>query len=269
VSFGGGVRARDCRFGAEEGGVPVIRNWCHGLGGFSELGRVHLLLDSCGQIAGGNGGVNTGVILLRKGLPNSITIRNCTGPVGASLISSSGIQDIAGSPSTVAYWLNAARNGTGRISVTIEGRNFALGAGQLIPPDLIPFAVYDRSEDGSRTIGMPLITMNMALALKRAPLPYSASIAVNNDNANCFDIVPTNATAFTIQSPTTARDGQMIEFRIINTIGGALGALTFGAGYRAASWAQPANGFSRVIAFRYTAQTAAWIEIYRTTDVPN
>jgi hypothetical protein len=104
----------------------------------------------------------------------------------------------------------------------------------------------------------------------RTTITYSASMTPNAWNGNEFVITATNANAFTINDPTggTSTTGQRITIRIKNTSGGALGAATWGAGYKMAAWTNPATGNSRAIDFQYDG--ASWVEVSRTTaDVPN
>jgi hypothetical protein len=163
VSYGGGVYATGCRFGTEGGGVPIIRNYCHGLGGSTGngFGNVYLILDNCFQMASGNGGStsNKGSIILVKGVPNSIVIRNCKGPIGVDLINVNNMLDLSNSPSDIDYWLNSARCGNYRCSINIEGYNHAVsGYATLVPSSLMPFSSFDKSEDGRvRTQHLPMV----------------------------------------------------------------------------------------------------------------
>ena len=99
-------------------------------------------------------------------------------------------------------------------------------------------------------------------------LAYSATIATTAIRSNLFTITATNGTAFTISNPTDGYSGQVITYVIRNTSGGALGALTFGAAFKASAWTQPATGYSRSISFRYDGTN--WVETVRSSaDVPN
>jgi hypothetical protein len=104
---------------------------------------------------------------------------------------------------------------------------------------------------------------------RRITLTYSASVSVDASLSNFFDITATNGTAFTINAPTNGVDGQYIEFRIANNSGGALGAVTFAAGYKlAGAWVSAATGNNRSIRFEYNGTN--WYECSRTAaDVPN
>lgn len=153
VAYGGGVLATGCRFGTEDGGVPIVRNYAHGLAGTTGngFGTVFIVLDNCFQLASGNGGTppNTGSVILKRGVPNAITIRNCKGPVGEPLINASSMIAIDGSPVSLAYWLDPVRCGNYRATVDITGINYAVdGYYPLVPAELVPFASYEMSEDG-------------------------------------------------------------------------------------------------------------------------
>jgi len=268
VSFGGGVFAHGCRFGGEEGGVPIVRNWAHGIGGAADLGRVHIRLENNPSMACGNGGSGTAVVILKKGVPNSISIKGGTGPVGASLIDASQMLDLANAASSLAYWLDPARNGTNRISVNIEGRNWALGAGTLIPTELIPFAVYDLTDTDPRTIALPKVVVNRALAQKRIIVPYTSSMTINAADGNLFQISPTNNVAFALNVPTNPTEGQEIFITIKNSTAGALGAVTWSGIFKMTAWTQPAAGFRRTLHASYN--NGEWQQVGRhDLDIPN
>lgn len=98
-------------------------------------------------------------------------------------------------------------------------------------------------------------------------LAYSAAITANLFQGKKFRIVATNGVAFSI-AVTNPTDGHEFDLCILNTSGGALGAITWPANFRMAAWTSPATGFSRSIKFVY--DSVNWIERSRTTvDVPN
>ena len=111
------------------------------------------------------------------------------------------------------------------------------------------------------------ISKTIALG-SRTSLTYGTTVTPNCANADEFDITPTDGVGFTVANPTNPRQGQTVAIRVINTTGGALGALTWGANYKASAWTQPAAGNHRVISFRYDGTN--WREVSRTpADVPN
>lgn len=94
------------------------------------------------------------------------------------------------------------------------------------------------------------------------PLVYSASIAVDASTGSYFKVTATNGSAFTIQSPTSMYTGQQITFDILNSSGGALGAITWGGDFAlAGSFTNPANTKRRTISFVYDG--AKWVETGR------
>lgn len=99
-------------------------------------------------------------------------------------------------------------------------------------------------------------------------LPYSASIDTDAQLGDVAIITATNNSAFTLNSPTNNRAGQRLTYRIRNTSGGALGAVTWGAGFVLSAWTSPATGFNRSITFKYDG--SLYVEESRTTaDIPN
>lgn len=114
-----------------------------------------------------------------------------------------------------------------------------------------------------------LYVEDAGFATYRVVLAYSATIATDPTAGNSFSITATNGTAFTISTPSpNPYIGQRVLYTIRNTSGGALGAATWGAMFKMATWAQPANGFSRSIEFIYDGTNL--VEIARATiDVPN
>jgi hypothetical protein len=102
----------------------------------------------------------------------------------------------------------------------------------------------------------------------RKVVTYSGNMAIDASAGTIFVITATNGTAFIIANPSNPATNERITVQIINTSGGALGAVTWGAAYKLAAWTQPATGFSRAIDFVYDG--TAWIEVSRTpADVPN
>lgn len=172
-------------------------------------------------------------------------------PVNADCVTFMNNTQVGGYASAV--WINPVGNLTNLVVIQPD----STGDAQLITGTL----AFSGGNNGSRT---------GRVAQARNVITYSASMAIDASTGNLFDITATNGVAFTVQSPTNAADGQKITITIRNTSGGALGALTFGAAYKASAWTQPANGFSRSITFRYDGTRTLWDEITRTTvDVPN
>lgn len=96
---------------------------------------------------------------------------------------------------------------------------------------------------------------------------YGASIPINAAQ-EVQQIAATNGTAFTVQAPTRPRAG-FLSISILNSSGGALGALTWtgGAGgfiLTGGAWTQPANTLRRQITFQFDQPKNAWVEVART-----
>lgn len=109
---------------------------------------------------------------------------------------------------------------------------------------------------------------DIASRRKSGALAYSANVDVDLTKGDELTVTVTNGTAFTIGNPYTPIIGQIFRLTIRNTSGGALGAITWGTAYKLSTWASPATGYSRSIAFRWDGTNA--IEVSRTpADVPN
>lgn len=125
------------------------------------------------------------------------------------------------------------------------------------------------------TAGIPMIaganaTSLISSGLGRFDLTYNASMNIDASVADGFWIVATNGTAFTINLPTNPSPSRRIVVHIKNTSGGALGAVTWAAGYKLSAWTSPATGTNRSIEFQYDDSNGNWVEMTRTTvDVPN
>lgn len=98
---------------------------------------------------------------------------------------------------------------------------------------------------------------------------YSTSITPDASAGDSHIITVTNATAFTINTPTNPTTGQRLRFTIRNTSGGAMGVITWGAGvFKMPAFTNPATAFSRTIEFEYNGTN--WIEHDRSAaDCPN
>jgi hypothetical protein len=84
-------------------------------------------------------------------------------------------------------------------------------------------------------------------------LTYGATVNTNLTLGNFCQFNVTDGNAFTIANPTNPQQGELLTYEITNASGGAMGAITWGAGFafRDSSWANPANGKRRCITFRY------------------
>lgn len=137
------------------------------------------------------------------------------------------------------------------------------------------------SKQGAREGYGPGVTQFLGsnVAFRVVTVPYSATPTFDASEGRHFEITPTDGVAFVVQIPLNPRLGLEIVIRIINTTGGALGALTFQAGgdgsYEVAPAAltQPANGGNRSYRFQCANNPAGalrWFELgARATDVSN
>jgi hypothetical protein len=75
----------------------------------------------------------------------------------------------------------------------------------------------------------------------------------NQRNGHAHSILVTDTVAMAINLPTNSVDGDIVTFLIRNASGGAMGAITWNAGYRlAGAFTNPATGFRRSIQFLST-----------------
>lgn len=93
-------------------------------------------------------------------------------------------------------------------------------------------------------------------------LAYSASIATDAALGSHFTTAATNGTAFTLTNPTNATAGKEITYDLLNSSGGAMGAITWDTLFKlAGAFTNPANGKRRTISFYYDGTN--WVETNR------
>lgn len=101
-------------------------------------------------------------------------------------------------------------------------------------------------------------------------LTYSASISTDASLGSNFFITANNTTAFTINAPTNPSDGQVITYKIANTAGAALGAITWNAAFHMAAFTPPATTFNTSISFIYQTSAGYWREVMQgSAAIPN
>lgn len=95
--------------------------------------------------------------------------------------------------------------------------------------------------------------------------PVSWTVA----NGNFLLLTLTSNVAYTLNAVTTGlRVGQLVYLTVRNAIGGAAGAMTLGAAFKASATTQPANGFSRSYIFQWNGTNL--VEVAKAVaDVPN
>lgn len=95
--------------------------------------------------------------------------------------------------------------------------------------------------------------------------PISWTVA----NGNYLLLTLTSNAVYTLNAVTTGlRVGQLVYLTVRNAIGGAAGAMTLGAAFKASAVTQPANGNSRSYCFQWNGTNL--VEMYKSAaDVPN
>lgn len=142
----------------------------------------------------------------------------------------------------------------------------------LITGSTINALAIDNNPTNS-TAPISIVTSTYTMAGPRASrvpvtVTYSASMQFEAGLGNIFEITATNGTAFSISNPLDPVIGQRITLRIINTSGGALGAVTFGTQFKMSAWTQPATGNSRSVDLEYNGTN--WYQVAQTgVDIPN
>lgn len=135
------------------------------------------------------------------------------------------------------------------------------GTTTLVPAlrDLMPFATGYKNVDGVTMTADRTDTVNV---------PYGPTMTFDAAAGVCFIISATDGLPMTIAAPTNPWLGRRITVQLANVSGGALGAVTWAAAYKLATWVNPASGFRRSIDFQYNS--GKWVEVSRTPDdVPN
>lgn len=174
------------------------------------------------------------------------------------------------SGSTSARNLTPATSGLFKASNCIIGQNNGSAAAQyyLDPAGSGQAFIQNPTFIGAPPVALQNPSATQLASINETTIPYTASMTPNASIAEMFDIVATNATAFTINAPLSPMYGKSITLKIKNTSGGALGAVTWNAVFKMSVWTQPANGNSRSISFRFDSTN--WIQTGQTgTDVPN
>jgi hypothetical protein len=84
-------------------------------------------------------------------------------------------------------------------------------------------------------------------------LTYGTTVATDTSKGNFFTLTVTDGVAFTMSAPTNPAKGQQITYDILNSSGGAMGAITWNAAFKldATGFVNPANGKSKTITFFY------------------
>lgn len=114
------------------------------------------------------------------------------------------------------------------------------------------------NSDGSTSYGVAskYCTFVGPLAYPIFATAYGATITINASVAEVFKIIVTDGVGFTISSPVNITTGDFLWLEIINSSGGAMGTVTFGADYILLyPFIAPANGAVRLLCFFYNGTT--------------
>lgn len=274
-----------------DGGAGVIQ--------LSNLCFLDALLELNVQVALLNQYIGTGIrIRAGGGSNNHLHLTGCN--VYTSLITSAGIQIPSTSrcESIVIDSCLFSMSGTGHSvvdgkvdeGVLVRASSFELGSGaasamfgsatyggrtanrpltQLIASNLGPVTYNPTTTtvatDLSASIAGSLFTPATKIAQGIFTLTYASTVNTSVATASYFKLTVTNSTAFTIAVPSNTVPGQQITYDILNSSGGAMGAITWSAaagGFKlAGTFVNPANTKRRTISFRYDGTN--WIEIGR------
>lgn len=122
--------------------------------------------------------------------------------------------------------------------------------------------------DGATGISQGLTRVKGSISNSLVIPTYGVTVAINAALGNTFEVVATNAVAFTIGPPTNpSQNGQQITIWVVNATGGAIGAITW-TGFKMAAFTNPGTANSRSVTFVWNG--AFWYEVSRTpADVPN
>lgn len=93
-------------------------------------------------------------------------------------------------------------------------------------------------------------------------LTYGVAIAVDASLADICKVTVTDGVAFAIGAPSSPSLGQVLSFDVLNSSGGAMGALTWNAVFKlGGAFTAPASTKRRTISFYYDGTN--WVEISR------
>src|ERR1044071_8212502 len=107
--------------------------------------------------------------------------------------------------------------------------------------------VSGRVADGAR-----FIVYNPTPALNRDQvLTYGTTVNTNLTLGNMCRLTVTDGVAFTMAKPTGMVDGQELYYMIINSSGGAMGAITWNGAFKVEPFTNPANTKRRMLTFIY------------------
>lgn len=150
------LQISDCQFGSENGGFPIIYNFCDSQGTTPTYpyldGKMIVVRDS--QVAAGNASrVDRGVVVLKAGLPNRISVDNATYLPDSVVINGSQMIDGDGDPVTLAMYLASVSDGNHpNLSLNIQG--IVGRSTTLYPLELAPYVQSQSTSIGAGPISV-------------------------------------------------------------------------------------------------------------------
>lgn len=97
---------------------------------------------------------------------------------------------------------------------------------------------------------------------------FDSSIPVDaSGGGNLFvKVIATSGIAFQIENPGLPHGSEVLHLDVVNSSGGALGAITFGTEYKlTGAFTAPADGKRRTIMFYFDDLSTSWVELNRCT----
>jgi hypothetical protein len=254
-SFKSGACGIRCDASGPNHGIRLFGGMVQGNSG---NGRDGIFLDKCNSFLINGTYHESSVIRLRTATSGAIVGSNNGEVEGKIVFEGSSINN-----TLIAVNASALEFGVGATSNTVIGCAIA--------------TITDDAKPANRYIGSRSVSSLSFHGFDRGGDPwitvaYSASMTPDCADGRQFNIVPNNSTAFTINEPLHPLDGETITIKIRNATGGALGALTWGAQYRAASSTQPSNGYSIVRRFTHDKSYGSgvlWIQTGADVTVAN
>jgi hypothetical protein len=143
----------------------------------------------------------------------------------------------------------------------------------VVGPNVCVTASVDQTAPSALNVlidayGQSRLSVNKTVQSGNVAQAYSASITPDASAGNWQTITVTNGTAFTINAPTNPPDAshtQELTVEILNSSGGAMGAITWNAAFVLVGgvFTNPANTKKRHIRFEWNG--ASWVETGRAT----
>jgi len=176
-------------------------------------------------------------------------------------------QDITGVTTAAVQWrffrhTNNAASSNSYVQV-LKGNNSATINWQIAGTG----TSYACADNGNFGVGVAVgtslkskVQVNGTVSSAVSAPTYGTTVTINASAGNFAKITVTNGTAFTLAAPTNVVAGQWLTLDIVNSSGGAMGAITWNAVWlKDGSYANPANGKRRTGQFYYDGSN--WIQV--------